>query len=359
MKWNERLVIENELVKNRESTTLEFKKSFSKDIGTYIKTIFAFANNKGGCIIFGVTDKPRKPVGLVKNKINALNDWDNAKIGELISTFTDSEIDFTLDTFVINDLVFGILTVKTHHKPVICKKADSKAATREGAIYYRYSAHNKEIKYVDLVNLLQEEKDRELNRWRNLLSKAATIGIDNVGLLSVKEGELDFGNSNFIIDGELLQKIKFIKEGHFVTNNGAPALMLKGEIEGLEAARIITRDVDPNKTHPFEGITSAINELKKDEEIKNILIENDRIYISYANRHMSIKFILQQMSTKEDIKSKPELFWSNKRGNDKKYSNRYIDFCKAYLLDEDKLGELYDWYNKNKVKKITRLSKNK
>jgi hypothetical protein len=345
------LIIEENYVKNRESTTLEFKKSFARDISTYIKTIFAFANNKGGSIIFGVTDKPRTPVGINSEKVRDFNNWDNARIGELISSFTDTEIDFELDTFKQYGKEFGIFTVKSHLKPVICKKADSKAETREGAIYYRYSAQNKEIKYVDLKRILQEEKDKELKKWQDLFNKAAAFGIDNIGLLSVIDGETNFGNSKFYIDESLLSQIKFIKEGHFVEKQGAPALILKGEIKGLEIAKVIKSKADPNLTHPYEGISSIIKELRNHKEIEDIMNDEDRIYVPASKKYMSIKFILQQINLKERIESKPDLFWSNKRGNDKKYSTEYIDLCKKYLLDGKKLNDLYEWYsNKSSTK---------
>ena len=49
----------------RESGWLEFKESFnwlSKD--KYAKSMAAFANNKGGYIVFGIKDQPRELTGL-------------------------------------------------------------------------------------------------------------------------------------------------------------------------------------------------------------------------------------------------------------------------------------------------------
>jgi predicted HTH transcriptional regulator len=53
---------------SRESGWLEFKESFNwnaKD--KYAKSMAAFANNKGGFIVFGIKDKPRDLVGLRSN----------------------------------------------------------------------------------------------------------------------------------------------------------------------------------------------------------------------------------------------------------------------------------------------------
>ena len=48
------------LLKSRESNTVEFKENFNaSNTSKYAKTMAAFANNKGGYIIFGITDRPR------------------------------------------------------------------------------------------------------------------------------------------------------------------------------------------------------------------------------------------------------------------------------------------------------------
>jgi len=62
----------------RESGWLEFKESFnwmSKD--KYAKSMAAFANHKGGYIIFGVKNQPRELVGLQSNNYNGLVNRDN------------------------------------------------------------------------------------------------------------------------------------------------------------------------------------------------------------------------------------------------------------------------------------------
>ncbi len=52
-------------LRSRESNTVEFKQSFNKgSVAAYAKTMAAFANNSGGYIIFGITDTPRRIIGL-------------------------------------------------------------------------------------------------------------------------------------------------------------------------------------------------------------------------------------------------------------------------------------------------------
>jgi len=49
----------------RESSQLEFKEQFNwLSKANYAKSMVAFANNKGGYIVFGIKDQPRELVGL-------------------------------------------------------------------------------------------------------------------------------------------------------------------------------------------------------------------------------------------------------------------------------------------------------
>ena len=47
-----------------ESKNVEFKERLPKDSTKYIKTIIAFANTQGGCLIIGVEDETRKIIGV-------------------------------------------------------------------------------------------------------------------------------------------------------------------------------------------------------------------------------------------------------------------------------------------------------
>ena len=60
---------------NREGTTIEFKESYNHcNRAQYMKTIAAFANNRGGYIIFGVGDKPRCLIGLNDKSLSQFED---------------------------------------------------------------------------------------------------------------------------------------------------------------------------------------------------------------------------------------------------------------------------------------------
>jgi predicted HTH transcriptional regulator len=53
------------VVTSREGKHREFKQAFvENDFADYTKTLAAFGNAAGGCIVFGISDKPRKIVGI-------------------------------------------------------------------------------------------------------------------------------------------------------------------------------------------------------------------------------------------------------------------------------------------------------
>jgi hypothetical protein len=68
---------------SRESSSLEFKLSFGwNSMPQYMKTCAAFANNKGGYIIFGVSNKPHRLVGLQPVPLQLFDTIDGAQITE-------------------------------------------------------------------------------------------------------------------------------------------------------------------------------------------------------------------------------------------------------------------------------------
>lgn len=69
----------------RECSWLEFKLNFnwgSKE--DYARTLAAFANTSGGYIVFGISNSPRRIVGLTNNNFDKV---DPAKISEFLNEF--------------------------------------------------------------------------------------------------------------------------------------------------------------------------------------------------------------------------------------------------------------------------------
>lgn len=227
---------------SRESSTLEFKESFSTQaLWKYAKTMAAFANKDGGYIIFGVKDKPRKVIGLNNDTFDV---FDDEKLVRKLNEFFAPEIRYERRIVLYGDVNIGVLYVyPSKNKPIICKENfhnGEKIALREGAIYYRYNGQTSEIKYSDLVVLLENKLTTERDSWIKAITKMATIGAGKVSLLNMINGELllSSGKAKVFIDSDTMKEIKFIKEGDFSEKKGAPTLKLIGEVPSVASAVI-------------------------------------------------------------------------------------------------------------------------
>lgn len=234
---------------NRESFDLEYKQSFhfGDSLVEYARSMVGMANNRGGKIIFGIQDSPRKPIGLKNDKFANV---DITKINNVVSEYFSHEFDWELTSIEFNKLEFGIIEIKeSENKPIVCKKTKPKYV-REGAIYYRYRGETKEISYPELINILDKEKEKERKLWMSHIQKISDIGPQNVQFLDTYKGEINVGNEKILIDKSLLEQIKFIREGQFVEKDGAPALTLAGEISGV----FDNGSVLPNAvSHPYQS----------------------------------------------------------------------------------------------------------
>ena len=132
-------LVPNRLI-SRESERVEFKESFnwgSKD--AYARSMAAFANKKGGCLVFGVKNHPRDLVGL---RSNNFDEKDEAVIAEYLNSVFSPEIRFGKILLQENGLRVGIIYVEeARSKPIVCVKNDGDL--KEAEMYYRYNASTK------------------------------------------------------------------------------------------------------------------------------------------------------------------------------------------------------------------------
>lgn len=223
----------------RESYDLEFKQSFhyGDSLHEYVRSLVGMANNRGGHIIFGVKDSPRIPIGLNNDKFDKL---DSTKVNAIILEYFSSDISYSIESFEWQARQFGsFMVTEARVKPIICRKTHKKIL-REGAIYYRYRGETKEIKYPELSSLIEREREKEKKLWMDHIQKIGTVGPSHIHILDTATGEMDIGSHTVLIDSAVIDKIKFIREGHFVEKEAAPALKLIGDVSGvLDSDKII------------------------------------------------------------------------------------------------------------------------
>ena len=238
-------------MKKRESSDLEYKENFHRGDDTlkYIKTLVGMANNKGGQIVFGVKNSPHVPLGMTNIKFTELDPKD---FDSQIRQFFSPTIEWTMTTETYDGKTFGIITVKeAETKPVICSRSKT-GVLREGAIYFRYRGETKEIGFTELHKLIEAEKEKERILWISHIQKMAMIGPANVEMLDVYKGELSVKDRKVLIDKNLISKIKFVREGHFVETDeeGTPALKLVGDVEGVDLKDVTA--INPNDIYVYQ-----------------------------------------------------------------------------------------------------------
>ena len=179
---------ENGYLKHRESTTIEFKESFNlRNLPKYAKTMAAFANNRGGYLIFGIKDSPRLLKGINKEKFDQIK---QEKITEFLLEHFSPEIRWGMNTIQIKDKYFGFIYVfEADEKPIICKK-DKENILKSGEIYYRYRGQSRKIQYSELKKIIQEYREKERKQWMQLIEKIAQTGPKNIALVDLLHGSI-------------------------------------------------------------------------------------------------------------------------------------------------------------------------
>lgn len=219
---------------SRENSRLEYKERFNwGSRAKYGKTLAAFANNAGGFIVFGVQDSPRHLVGVNEETFDALNPAD---VSAYFNSAYAPELQWELFTTHVSGVRLGVLYVASAaDRPVVSLRNDHREGIREADIFYRYRGRSERIRYQQLQRLLLERQQRERDSWMNLLSKVGRIGVENVGVLDFVGGQLSGPGGHLLVSSELLDKVQFIRKGHFAEVNepGAPTLRLIGDVQAI------------------------------------------------------------------------------------------------------------------------------
>ena len=127
---------------------------------------------------------------LVGLKNNKLKDFDNKDLSQELLDYFAPEIKFELFIKTINNFEIGFLYIyKSENKPVITIKTANNNI-QEGDIFFRYPGQSRKISYGDLRNIIEEKQNKLNEKWLKLINNVATIGVENIGLLNVENGEL-------------------------------------------------------------------------------------------------------------------------------------------------------------------------
>lgn len=222
-------------VLTRESSVKEFKEAFSwASIGVYARTMAAFANARGGYIIFGVTDNPRLAVGLSGSTRLAFDNLDQARLTAGLNEIFSPEIHWEIGLIEIGGVTLGsIYTHEANSKPIVAKKSYQRegASLIEGDIVYRYNSRTERAKYPELIAMLDEARTKEQRAMMAHIDEILKAGASNAAVLNFGKSTLrGASGQKVLIDQGLLDQISFIREGEFDEVTGAPTLKLIGDV---------------------------------------------------------------------------------------------------------------------------------
>ena len=264
---------------SRENKRLEYKETFNwGSRRKYAKTMAGFANNDGGFIVFGVKDSPHDLVGVDTTRFDEL---DPAEVTGYLNERFAPEIEWESFRIEISGVQLGIIAVTAAFvKPIVCIRDDG-SELREADIFYRYRGRSQRMRYPELQRLLEERQKREREAWFRHLSRVARIGVENVGVLNLIDGELSGSAGRLTLGEDLLEKVQFIREGRFTKrrDDGAPTLRLVGEVQAgapgaLGSVRIVPQPFAIGQKELLQGFLRQEDPQAPEEYLKQACRES-------------------------------------------------------------------------------------
>lgn len=287
---------------HRESQYLEFKESFNlAGLADYYRDFSAFSNNKGGYLIFGVKDRPKRE--LVGLSIKATEQFDKLDpeiiSGHLLDLFS-SNINWENEIYKIGNMTFGVFYIyESQQKPIITKKDEGKdQSLKNGEIYFRYGGRTQKIQSAELETIINKRIEQNNNHQIDLVQKIGKSGPQNAAILDSEKGIIEKGETQIlVVDEELLSEFQIIREGEFSETKGAKTLKLVGNITPINQIEVIKKvKEDKLKDYPLSA-SDLVIEIKKRipdfnknriwEIIKENGIKSNKDYSDYSFRNQS------------------------------------------------------------------------
>lgn len=257
---------------HRESNQLEFKENFNlASLAEYFKDFAGFANNYGGYLIFGVSDSPRRLLGMSERNIEQFNKIDPERItGHLLDVFSP-DIEWSQDTYLVDGKTFGIFYIsESKDKPVIAKK-DEDDIIRNGDIFFRYGGRTQRIAYAELSNIIKQKITCINTQWVNQVKSLAKAGPQNAIVVDTVKGVVERNDSQvLVIDENLLPHLKFVKDGQ----GDDPIMKLSGEVVPMnmvEVTRFKDKNILEEYPYSYKDVVSMAKESMPLLNVSNLI----------------------------------------------------------------------------------------
>lgn len=218
---------EKGLISPNETDKIELKEAWNGGhISEYARSMAAFANNKGGYLVFGVKDGSGEIVGLTTNKFA---EYDAARLSERVHNLVQPQLEWDKRIVEICTQRVGLLYVaESRQKPIIGTKNDGRIS--DGAIYFRYPGETRQIRHVDLINLIRERERQLLATFSEKIARIAEVGPYDAAILNAREGTLELSGRPLHLDEPLRHEVLHLASSEHGADDGV--LRLSGTISG-------------------------------------------------------------------------------------------------------------------------------
>ena len=221
------------VARRRESASLEFKQNYRRmNNAEYAKTMAAFANAKGGYIIFGVEPQPHVLSGMTNQQFRNFDPGDMT--GYLNDMFSPA-IEWDHLLVESSGKQFGLFYVhEAATKPIICHKnaedSQRRSVMKNGDVFFRYSGRSDHIRAAEMQQIIEKRLASERQSFQDYLQRISTISPENSVVMDLEQGTAVSSTGQLHIEESLLEKVKFIRQGRF-DPAGDPALRVIGDLQ--------------------------------------------------------------------------------------------------------------------------------
>ncbi len=285
----------------------------------------AFANNKGGYIVFGIKDDPREIIGIDRSNFDTFSQ--ERFTAELNDIFQPA-IEWEVDVYDLDGKTFGLIyTSESETKPIIATKNDGDI--KEGEIYFRYRARSEKIHFPELRKLLDKQIEKQNDAWRRVITKSAQINPINVAVMNTLNGEISGNGGTVVIGEELIPKLKFIREGDFTEKNGSPTLKLVGELQAVPVSAVKRQKI----------LVGEDIYIYRPSHVASEVARIAKIDFGTGMHTKAWKFYKVRPQEKR-LNYKSEIVEYKSAENDYRYSQAWINFLASKMRDKEEYGKV-------------------
>ena len=242
----------------RESQVLEFKKSFNlRAMAEYFRDFAAFANNRGGYMVFGIEDSPRRPAGLSESAWDRFNSIDPRRITEPLLEMFAPDIRWELEAFEVNGKRFGVFRVhESAGKPVVARK--NQGPVKDGEVYYRYRGQTQKIRHAEMESIIAARIESTNEKWRGLLKDIGQIGVNHAAVLDTTQSGMEGAAAKVLVIDENLGRKLNVPGGRYVPQQARSRVVDPDHEDSGDPSRVVWKVLERlTETYPYSAMEMA------------------------------------------------------------------------------------------------------